>query len=598
MRKTARTCTSTKATTDAVTRVCALVCIVASALLAGPMPAHAQFVAPIGDERLAALSSRYFADLWKLDPPRATRAGVHDYDDELGTYDAPAFATRIETARRYLNELHEIDPNSMGADASYDARILEASLESSILTLGTLEPWKHRPAYYTELAARAAYSLLVRNFAPLRDRVQSLLSRERQMPALFDSARANLTSVDGVTAQIDRREIEGAITFFSDVVPQPVASVRDSRLRKEFAATNAAAVAALHGYLESLDAGVFAHPSGTFAIGADRFAELLRLQELTPIPLATYRSIGEAALAKTRAEFVATAKRIDATRSPERVVADLDAQHPTADDLLAKADADLRALRAFVIAKGLLTLPPDDDVTVVATPAFARETTFASIDLPGPLEAHASEAYYNITPVDPAWPQARREQHLSFFNDAYLPIVGAHEVMPGHYVNFSLARHEKLSVIRRLLASESFSEGWAQYVEQMLVDEGWGDGDPKVRLAQLQGALRRECRVLVGLREHTQGMTVDEATTFFEANAFLAPDPARREALRGTVDPLYGNCTLGKLELLKLRDDYKKSIGSKYSLKSFHDALLAHGDPPIAIARKLVLGADDDGKLL
>ena len=235
---------------------------------------------------------------------------------------------------------------------------------------------------------------------------------------------------------------------------------------------------------------------------------------------------------------------------------------------------------------------------VVATPPFERSTTFASMDAPGPLEAHATQAYYNVTPVEPNWSATRKEQHLEFFNDYAFPLISAHEVMPGHYVNFALDAHEKLSLIRRLLPSPSFAEGWAHYDEQMMVDEGWGDGDPKVRLAQLLLALQRECRYLVGLREHTQNMSVEAATTFFETNAFMGEEPARREALRGTNDPLYGYYTLGKLELLKLRDDFRKAAGSHYSLQNFHDAFLAHGDPPIAIVRKIVLGADDDGKLL
>jgi uncharacterized protein (DUF885 family) len=576
--------------------VASLLAAIVFTLLA--VPARAQLQHPVGDDRLTALATRYFNEVWKLDPPRATRVGVHDYDDRLGSYDATAFETRIATAKRFLRELEGIDPADMGAEATYDQRILHAALESTIVNLETIAPWQHRPAYYTEVASGAAYSLLTRDFAPLSDRVRSLVSRDRQMPALFASAKENLTTVDAVTAEIDRREIVGAIAFFTSVVPSAVAPLKDGALRAQFAAANERVIASLTAYLSALDSGVFAHPSGTFAIGADRFAELLRLQELTPIPLSTYESVGEAALAKTRAEFVETANAIDPTHSPQEVASALSAHHPAAAALLAKAKSDLLALRVFVVNKDLITLPPDDDVAVVPTPEFARETSFASVNVPGALETHASEAYYNVTPVDPAWSAQRQEQHLSFFNDAYFPLVSAHEVMPGHYVNFALDHHERLSLIRRLLPSPSFSEGWAHYVEQMMVDQGWGDGDPKVRLAQLQGALQRECRYLVGLREHTQGMTVDRATTFFETSAFMPPETARREALRGTVDPLYGYYTLGKLELLKLRDDYKKAAGSSYTLKSFHDLLLAHGDPPIAIARKLVLGAEDDGKLL
>jgi uncharacterized protein (DUF885 family) len=556
------------------------------------------FARPIGDQRLEALSGNYFDELWKLDPPRATRAGVHTYDDRLGSYDATAFASRLDFAKRTLHNLQAIDPQTMGADASYDERILEASLESSILTLGSIAPWQHRPAYYTEVASGAVYSLLARDFAPLPDRVRSLVAREHQMPALFDAARTNLTSVDATTGALDRREIVGSIDFFTNVVPAAVAPLKDGALRAQFATVNGDVIASIKAYLAALDAGVFAHPSGTFAIGADRFARLLEYQELTPIALTTYERVGEDALARTRAQFVETAKSIDPTQTPQHLVDALSAQHPTAARLLPKAASDLASLRSFVVSKDLITLPPDNDVKVVATPEFARETTFASINVPGPLETAPSAAFYNVTPVDPAWNAERQDQHLSFFNDAYFPLVSAHEVMPGHYVNFALARHEKLSLIRELLPSPSFSEGWAHYVEQMMVDSGWGNGDPHVRLAQLQGALQRECRYLVGLREHTQGMSIDDATKFFESNAFMAPETARREALRGTVDPLYGYYTLGKLELLKLRDDYRKSAGSSYKLKTFHDLLLSRGDPPIAIARKIVLGSEDDGKLL
>jgi uncharacterized protein (DUF885 family) len=345
-------------------------------------------------------------------------------------------------------------------------------------------------------------------------------------------------------------------------------------------------------------AGPFAHPSGTYAIGPKVYEERLTLQELIPIPLSQYERVGEAALAATKAQFVATAKQIDPNKSAQDVAAEIGADHPAADQLLSTAQADLDQLRAFVIAHHIVTLPPEFDIKVQPTPVFARQTTFASMDAPGPLERVATQAYYNVTPVEPDWTPARAESHLSFFNNYYRPIVSAHEVMPGHYVNFTLNHHEKLSLIRQLLSSPSYAEGWAHYDEQMMVDEGWGNGNPKVRLAQLQGALLREARYLVGLREHTQGMTVDQATKFFEDNTFTGAEPAHREALRGTQDPLYGYYTLGKLELLKLRDDYRRKLGKAFTLQGFHDAFLAHGDPPIAITRKELLGKSDDGKLL
>ncbi len=520
--------------------VVACAAALALALPAGSARAVDADARPLGDVRLDALATKYFSEQWRLDPARATSVGVHDYDGVLGSFGADGYAERLALAKRTLASLRAIDPGSMGSESSYDAQMLANALASTIAAIGVRETWKHEPASYAQIASSAVYGLLSRDFAPLPDRMKSAIAREREIPAMLDAAAANITTVDATTAQIARANIGGTIGFFSSVVPLAFAPVKDAALQAQLKTANDGVVAAVRAYLAKLDAGAFAHPSGTFAIGAGAFAERLRLQETVPISLAEYERVGIAALAKTKSEFVATAKRIDSSKTPGEVAEALGANHPAEGDLIAKATRDLAALRTFVIAHHIVTLPPDDNVRVVPTPEFERATTFASMNSPGVLERHATEAYYNVTPVEPTWTAERKQQHLSFFNNAYFPLVSAHEVMPGHYVNHGLAMHEPLSLIRRVLWSPSFGEGWAHYSEQMMVDEGWGDGDPHVRLAQLQGALLRECRYLVGLREHTAAMTVDEATAFFQANAFMASEPAHREALRGTGDPLYG----------------------------------------------------------
>lgn len=553
---------------------------------------------PAGDTRLEALAGRYFDQNWRLDPIRATETGVHDYDDRLPDLSAGGFAARIALARKALIALRDIEPTTYGAEGGYDARLFEGRLESTLVALQERETWKHDPALYSGQAASAVFSLLVRDYAPLRKRLESAIARERQIPALLDAGRQNTASVDASTAQVAKAEIAGSRQFFERVVPTAFASVRDGRLQGQLSEANRAVVVALQAYANAMDAGPLAHPSGTFAVGPQLFARMLELQELAPLTLAQFENAGTAALQATQAQFVATARSIDPAKTPAEVAAGLGTHHPAAGALLQRATDDVAALRRFVVAHRILTLPSDDDVKVVATPSFARETTFASLSAPGPLETVATQAYYNVTLPDPDWPAPRSEQHLAFFNDYAFPIVSLHEVYPGHYANFAIDRHLRLSKIRRLISGGSFVEGWAHYAEQMMVDQGWGNGDPHVRLAQLQLALQRECRLLVGLREHTQGMSVDDATRFFEANAFMGQEPSHREALRGTQDPLYGYYTLGKLEILKLRDDYEAKYGRSYSLEGFHDALLAHGDPPVAILRKILLGADDDGKLL
>jgi uncharacterized protein (DUF885 family) len=272
--------------------------------------------------------------------------------------------------------------------------------------------------------------------------------------------------------------------------------------------------------------------------------------------------------------------------------------HPAPSALLETASRDLVKLRAFVETKHIVTLPPNANIKVIETPPFERATTSAAEDSPGPLETVATQAYYYVTPVDPSWSHEQQEQFLAQFNDFEFPIISAHEVYPGHFTNFSIERGLDLSLTRKLTLSSEFAEGWAHYSEQMIVDEGWGNGDPRVRLAQLDEALLRECRCVVGVKLHTQGMTLEQAEHLFTSQCFQTPQVAIEESLRGTQDPMYGYYTLGKLMILKLRRDYKKKLGSAFTLEKFHDELLSRGDPPLPLLRPFILGSSDDGKPL
>jgi hypothetical protein len=339
-------------------------------------------------------------------------------------------------------------------------------------------------------------------------------------------------------------------------------------------------------------------PHGTFAIGPAAYLARLRYEDGLVTTLPDYVAVGERAFEHTRAWYVATSNRIDPHRTPAENFAALQRVHPTPARLNAAAQADLVKLRAFLIRRHIVTLPPDADIAVVDTPSFERAFTTAAMDPPGPLETVATKAYYYVTPVDPAWPPDRQAGFLAPFNDFQRPIVSAHEVYPGHFVNFVFNRRNHLSLTRELLWSPIFGEGWAHYSEQMVVDEGWGNGDPRVRLAQLNEALLRNCRYIVGVKLHTGGWTIAQARDFFTNRCFQTRATALEETLRGTQDPLYGYYTLGKLMILKLRDDYRRKLGSAYTLEGFHDALLAHGDPPVTYLRPLLLGADDDGRPL
>lgn len=554
--------------------------------------------ASAGDAAYTAIERAYFAGSFKTNPINATTLGVHTYDAELGSYAAADYAAQLATDRAYLARLDSLDRRALSPEVALDATLLANALHDDLLLNGDLQIWRHNPDLYVGLASGGVYAVVERAYAPTAQRARYAIARERQLPRLFAQAEANLSGVDGTTAKLAADDARESEAFFEKTVPTALGPLGDPALASELAAADMVAKNAVAAYAQWIERHLVAHPSGTYAIGAKAYSERLKYEEALDIPLATYLKTGEDALATTRAQFTAVAKAIDPTREPAAVFAGLASVHPTAANLLPAAQNDLIALRKFVVDKKIVTLPPEADIKVIETPVFQRQTTFASMDSPGPLETVATQAFYNVTPVDPKGSAKDQNDFLGFFNDFYRPIVSAHEVYPGHFLNFALDNHLNLSLTRRILSSASFAEGWAHYDEQMIVDEGWGGGDPRVRLAQLDGALIRECRYVVGVREHTAGMTVDEATRFFMDNAFMAKAPAHREGLRGTQDATYGYYTLGKLEILKLRADMQKKLGAQFSLQRFHDGLLAHGDPPLPLLRPLLLGADDDGKVL
>jgi uncharacterized protein (DUF885 family) len=553
---------------------------------------------PAADGAVGTIARAYFADVFRAQPIAATQIGVHDYDTELGRYTAAAWEAQLANDRRYRAKLEAIDPSTLGVRAALDRRNLLDALDDDLLINGTMAQWKHQPDTYVQLASNAVFTLIERPFAPESVRLRAVIARENAIPALFAAAKANLTTVDADTAKIALDDVSGSSDFFETTVPSAFPTVTDPALRAALRASTRRAAAAANDFATWLKHGPVAHPHGTFAIGAANYAARLKYEEGLDVPLAEYLRVGTRALADTRARMIATAKLIVPNGTVPQALAVVARKHPTSATLLAVSQSDLVKLRAFIVAHDLITLPADADVKVTETPAFLRQTTVASMDAPGPLEKHATRAYYNVTPVDPHDSPKVQEQYLEAFNDFERPIISAHEVYPGHFVNFVVDKHLPLTLTEKLTSSTSFVEGWAHYCEQMMVDEGWGDGDPRTRIAQLKEAILRNARFVVGVKLHTQGMTVPQAIAFFETEAFLDPAEARIEARRGTQDATYGYYTLGKLEILKLRADYRKKLGKAFTLRKFHDALLSYGNGPVPFLRPILLGADDDGHVL
>ncbi len=307
------------------------------------------------------------------------------------------------------------------------------------------------------------------------------------------------------------------------------------------------------------------------------------------VPLDQLLAIAEQDLRRNQAAFAETAKQIDPSHTPIEVLEKVQADHPPAAKLLAVTQAELDSLGRFMTDHHIVTVPQAEPARVQETPPFLRATTSASMDIPGPFEKVATEAYYNMTLPDPKWPAKEVAEVMRQWYYAAISNVSVHEVWPGHYLQFLYAKTFP-SDVRKVLGAASNSEGWAHYCEQMVIDEGFHADDPKYRLAQLQDALLRDVRFIAGIRMHTKGMTREQAEELFVKEGYQPRPVARSESKRGTSDATYGYYTMGKLMILKLREDYKAKRGAQYSLQEFHDSFIRLGPLPLPLIRKAMLG--------
>jgi uncharacterized protein (DUF885 family) len=420
------------------------------------------------------------------------------------------------------------------------------------------------------------------------------------MPELLANARVNLKNPPRIFTEIAIEQLPDIVSFFEHDVPLAFADAQDAALKAEFAQTNAAVIAALKSYLGWLKTDLLPQSNGDFRIGAEAFSKKLQYDEMVDLPLNKILEIGWADLRKNQAHFKEVAKELEPAKTPSEVLEELGENHPAPDQLLNSFRATFDGLISFIRAHHIVMIPSDVRPIVEEMPPFMRATTFASMDTPGPFETHATEAYFNVTLPDPKMTPAEVEGYMHSFNVGTVISTAVHEAYPGHYIQF-LWLPQAPSRVRKLLGANTDIEGWAHYTEQMMLDEGYGqpgagakdEREAKfLRLGQLQDALLRNARLVVGIEMHTGKMSFDDAVAFFQKEGYQSKETATVEAKRGAGDPTYLYYTLGKLEIMKLREDLKKKQGAAFSLEEFHDDFLRQGFPPIKIVREALLGDD------
>ena len=534
----------------------------------------------------SGLVDRFIASHFRANPHVAVDKGRHEYDGLLPDWSAAGLQREIERLRRFRDEALAFDPGSLDAEQRFERDCFLAVLDGQLFWLDTAAWPQRNPVYYRRGLDPNVY--LSRPYAPLPNRMQSFTRWAQSVPEAAAQIRANLrTPLPASYIDVGRSMFGGLAAYLQDGVPAVFAEVADSKLREQYERATAAAVDALR----ALDAWLAAQrpqATGDFALGADLFGEMLRATESVDLPLERLAAINDADLDRNRQALAAACAEFAPGATTLDCIARAQANKPP-EGAVEGARRQLEHLEAFLRRADLVTIPGPERALVDTAPPHRRSNA-AYISIPGPYEREMPSVYY-IAPPDPAWGAAEQAAYVP--GETGLLFISVHEVWPGHFLQY-LHANRSPSTFGRLFVGYAFSEGWAHYSEEMMLEAGLGGGEPEVRIGQILNALRHNVRFMSALGLHTGGMTVAEAERLFGEVAFLDPGNARQQAARGTYDPAYLNYTLGKLMIRKLRDDWTLDRGGRKAWRAFHDRLLSYGGPPLPLLRRALLG-DDSG---
>ncbi|MGH7968917.1 MAG: DUF885 domain-containing protein, partial [Limisphaerales bacterium] len=543
-------------------------------------------------QALQKFVDEYFDGFFRFDPASATSAGIHKYDDALPDYSQTDIQREIARNQMALRSLARIPSDNLSENNLLDAIVLESLINGRLLDLANIRMWTKDPGFYNTQAATALFSLIERDFAPVDDRLERLIARERRIPEVLSSARTNVVNPPAVYTKVAIEAVQAQIDFLQNALPQSVAGAQSLALKTEFTKVNQSTITAYQQFLDYLQQGLSPQSGGDFALGRVNFQKKLQYDEMVDLPINDLLKIGHKEMHRVQSLFTQAANIIDSTKPPMEVLQSVKQNAPAARQVIGDTQLVLNNLRQFVLTHEIVTIPPAPIPEVKETPSFMRALTFASMDTPGPFEEHSIQSFFYVTLPDSSWNEERAGQLLRFFNPYSTRIIAVHEVYPGHYVQFlwlkqAPTRARKLEPSLNGMGTNV--EGWAHYCEEMMLEQGYGEGNPSLLLVQLQAALIRLCRYIAAIKMHTEGMTVEQATLLFQQQAYMDPANAEREAMRGALDPTFIAYTLGKLEIMKLREDYKKMLGDKFNLRAFHDQFLSYGVVPVKLIREQML---------
>jgi hypothetical protein len=543
-------------------------------------PAPAQDQAQASWDKFAA---QFIEDTFKAQPFFAAQAGRHEFDGQMPDWSAAGIAKEVARLQTVRMQAAGFNASTLTPSQRFERQYVLYVTANDLFWLDHAKFPFTNPAWYIGHLDPEVY--LSRDYAPLATRMKGYIGYARAIPQIAADIRANLQMPMAKT--LLERGIDGFggfASFYRNDVPKVFASIQDPAAQKDLADADTEAAQAMENlkkWLQSERKRATDH----FALGEPLFLDMLESTEQVDTPIAELVNIGKADLDRNLQALQQACAQFLPRGSLHACTLKMEADKPAGGPVEA-ARQQLIDLKAFIVAKDIVTIPGTEEAQVAEAPPYNRGN-FAYINVPGPYD-HGVSSTFNIAPPDPHWSKQEQAAYIPGKDD--LLYTSAHEVWPGHFLQF-LHANRNPSKIAALWVGYGYAEGWAHYAEEMMWEEGLGNGDPEQHIGQLTNALLRNVRFLSAIGLHTQGMTVAQSEKMFLESAFQDPADARQQAARGTYDPAYLNYTLAKLMIRKLRADWVAKQGGsdkdpRTHWKDFHDKFLSYGGPPIPLVRK------------
>ncbi len=532
-------------------------------------------------------AEEWLDDILERNPVAATQLGNHQWDDRLGDRTAGALAEEFQAAVVALSELRSFDTDRFELAAQIDHALVSEIFRSEVRSYEKVQSHRRSPGFYLGEVMGGVFGLIMKEFAPLPDRLRSALGRVREAPRVLQEGMQNLVpeQVPPVWAETALEQARQAPGLFLGLLPAMAAEAAPD-LAPELTAAGQEAAKAVEAYAEFLEKEVLPHCTGDFAVGREYFDELLRQRHMVDYDADQLLATGWEQFHGTKVQMEALAREIDPDRTVQDLLEEAKADHPTAEGLLDAYRQAVADIRQYVIDHEIVTIPEDESLSIIETPVYLRPILpYAAYMAPGILEEQ-QDGIFIVTPVDPEQTAEDQEQKLKGHFWAKLPITALHEAYPGHHLQLVWSNRQEM-LPRRMgsFIATLFIEGWAFYCEELLEQMGY-IAQPIQRLGRLSDQLWRAARIVLDVSLHTKGMPVEEAVDFLVKECQLEPANALAEVRRYTQSPTQPQSYLmGKLAILEIVAEYQAAHPG-LSMREMHDAILGCGSLPPRLMRQ------------